>query len=173
MMLKFMKPEILVKLNEDNENTPDAVARAMEVEDQWEENGKQYAARLREITPRLPDGVVTFLNKACLHDAAMLGELTGVGGRSLVLLAKLVLPRIDSDNECWYYGLYYQEIRELRTVMHEGSYFTELDPHPEWAYDEFDITEDGYIVHSILFSDGRELEITFRHFTWTQTLRQE
>jgi len=58
-------------------------------------------------------------------------------------------------------------------VKHDGGGFDPPENVAVWLYDEFDVDDAGLFKHSILFSNGVELVVTFQTMHWYECAIQE
>ncbi len=149
--MKFFTPDLLLRFG----SPDDAVANA--AQEEWEEIHRHYLDHLEKLRPKLPRGVKPLLRKFCLHDARLIALGLRHDNRELFLMLELDRPH--------HQGL---------TLTYDLTRRPELIRHPElskpgtpieWLYDELDLGKGGehpIFRHSILFTGGRELELTFR-----------
>lgn len=146
--MKYFTPDLHVRLQ-------DADPARMDAADaEWERALTDYQRRLRTIRPQLPAAARGFLDHARLHDAEVLWM-----GQALPFFGMLL--RLDAP-EGKTIGLNYFLARDAcfrRQVVppeHCGS-------RMQWMYDEIDLGErERCFRHSVLFSDGSELELEAR-----------
>ena len=154
--MKYMTPDLISRFR----SADDAVSEAAGLE--WESQGEAYRKRLKDIRQYLPSGVRRLLRRYFLHDAKVVTMATDeVPHFSIVL--QLDNPSSAGDK---YLELRYRLAggigKGVEFVQHEvlaadGSSFG------WWLYDEIDMREGPVeaFTHSILFSGGYELRLTF------------
>src|SRR5262245_53775489 len=150
--MNFFTPDLLVRYG----STDDAVADAAHQE--WEKVHQDYLEHLRVIRPKLPRAVKSFFRNFCLHDAKLLTLGIREGGLALSLLLELDTP---SDKGVL---LTYALTKRPQLIRHP--LLSEQGTPIDWLYDEFDIAKEKaprVFTHSILFTGGRELRLTFRN----------
>jgi hypothetical protein len=149
--MKFFTPDLLIRFG----STDDAIADA--AQDEWETAHRQYLDHLREIRSKLPRSVQDFLRRICLHDARLL--TLGIREDSGKLLLFLELDTPPDKGVLLTYDL----AKRPELVIHPS--LSEQGTPVEWLYDEIDVAKGGkpsIFTHSILFTGGRELQLTFR-----------
>jgi hypothetical protein len=152
--------------------TPDRWLRFQNVDDEralcaahadWEQALAAYRAELGRALPLLPAELRRFAEGECLHDATLLGDW-----KSKDCLHLLVKPEPPANDRAL---LGYVLVEAPRVI------FAALPPeqrtaHAGWLYDEIGVEEEGeeatpaVFRHSILLSDGRQITIRFRAFTF-------
>jgi hypothetical protein len=145
-MLKHMTATLLREFRSEDQQVSDRADEA------WDKACDEYGVRLAQMRSRLPESVIAVLDGPCLHDAAVLGGARDQ--KQFAMLLGLKAPRRDQA-----VLLTYDLVTPPKKIVHEklggprGRYI---------LYDEFDIAADGIgFVHSILFTGGLELEVTF------------
>jgi hypothetical protein len=162
--MKYMTPELLARVRSDD----DAVAEA--AAEEWERRGEEYRTRLTEIgsRTRLPGCVRSkLLKRDYLHDAKVLTMAADTGNRfSIFLELAGVLDPAHKHIELQYRLVggpgKGREFLEHPALAGDGR------PLGWWLYDELDVT-DGQVeafTHSILFTGGWEMQLTFFAFQW-------
>jgi len=152
--MNYMTAELLARYQSENDSA------SLEASEQWERAGERYRMELEGVREQLPGAALELVDRFNLHDARVLWVGLGEGALVFVLM-------LDGDG-----GGLQLEYDLAQPAM--------LTPHPEiaedcpleWLYDEFGVTgkaPDAPSVHSILFTDGSELRLTFtalrcRHF---------
>jgi hypothetical protein len=166
--MNFFTSELLDRFSSEDD------AISIRAHDELERASEEYAQRLRTISPKLPPRFREMLEQFYLHDArvaipnsprlpaelypSLFLSFTNEESRTLSLILHLDPPP--------------QEflVLQYRGVWRFGEFpGRSLAPgwFLEWAHDEIDLrdTETGVeFVHSILFSNGAELDIHFRDF---------
>jgi hypothetical protein len=159
--MRFITPDLLVRFGSPDDRVANRASK------DWEGAHAAYVSHLAEIGPVLPKHLRRLLKRFYLHDAKVLTiTLDVVPYFSLFL--ELEKPARSEDR--------FLELR-YRLVGPKGIQFKS---HPElsgdgkalgwWQYDEVDVrqTPDGVslFTHSILFTGGYELQLTFFSFTY-------
>jgi hypothetical protein len=148
--MKYMTADLVAKLQD--ENMPDAAA------EEWERAIDAYRRHLRSIWDDLPSGAKTLFRRYCPHDVRVL-DIAVYGKHPIVLIFLRLDEPYNKD-----VLLQYVLVKNLEIYNHPS--LDKLgEPWQEWDYDEFDAVEENgnsYFTHSILFSGGRELKISFK-----------
>jgi hypothetical protein len=151
--MKYMTPELLARAQD--ENTVDAAS------EEWDKALDAYTKHLKSVWKKLPRPVRHLAKRANLHDAEVFFVGTKRGGFSALVLLELDKPgdRI--------FILQYDLIKAMEWSEHSSvSKLGRAGNRPLWLYDEFDMVQEEsgfrYYTHSILFSDGHELKLSFR-----------
>jgi hypothetical protein len=149
--MKFFTPDLFHRFG----STDDAIASAAQTE--WEHVDQQYREHLRQIRAKLPRGAKSLLRNFCLHDARLLAVGTREDGLEFSLFLELNTPQREGIL------LTYDLLKRPKLVKHPA--LAEKGTPLEWLYDEFDVKGGTHpsFKHSILFTGGRELGLTFRH----------
>ncbi len=127
-------------------------AEASAADAAWERAVDAYEARLSALRPSLPSSVLQLLDGHLLHDARVLG--TGAPSGRFVLTIRLDAP----PHEVLTIAYTLTAPAVWRRVSFAG--MPDGAP-PLWLYDEVEAGPDGF-VHSVLFSNGWELDVPFR-----------
>jgi len=146
--MKYFTPELHVRLQ-------DADADRMDAADaEWEQALAAYQCHLTAVKPNLPPAAREFLDRTRLHDAEVLWM-----GQALPFFG--VLLRLDPPSTATL-GLSY-------FLVNDVSFKRQVVPtefcgsRMQWMYDEMDLGQhEGCFRHSVLFSDGSELELEAR-----------
>lgn len=157
--MKYFTPELYLRGQATDPET------ANEVDRLWDEALEHYERRLAEVRAALPEHLRAF-NDLLLHDARV--ESIGRRDGELVMVLRKDIPP-----------------RDLVTVTYAlvGEPFIDREALPpehrsnvmEFLYDELDAIEEGeqkVFTHSILFSNGWEMQLRFRdlHFTLAEPI---
>jgi hypothetical protein len=159
--MKYITPDLLVRFGSPDD---EVASRASQ---EWEKAHAAYVAHLAAIGPQFPKPLRRLLKRFCLHDAKVLAMTLDEASSfsSYLELEKASRPE-DKFLELKY-----------RLVGPRGIHLT---PHPElagdgtalgwWQYDEVDTqqAQDDVLLftHSILFTGGYELQLTFFNFAY-------
>jgi hypothetical protein len=156
--MKYFKPELLARCRSRDDSVAETVAN------EWEEAVAAYPARFKAIRPQLPRAVRQLCSRFSLHDAKMLGAAFGTRKALFGILIKMEGPAGAAS-----------DILELNYLPVEGPNGgvnvkapTQVgSPKDVWVlYDEFDLDEEhGFFTHSLLLTDGREIEVHFKNLT--------
>jgi hypothetical protein len=150
--MKFFTPDLLLRFG----SLDDAIAHA--AQEEWEEVNRKYLDHLEKIRPKLPRGVRSLLRNFCLHDAGLLALGLQQDHRELFLVLAFDGP--DKRGLMLTYDLTSRpELIRHPSLSEEGTPI-------EWLYDELEVVKGGkqpVFAHSILFTGGRELRLTFRN----------
>jgi hypothetical protein len=158
--MQYFTPERWVKLQHVEDERAFNTAQA-----EWEQALTAYREALEQAIPCLPPNLRRFVKRECLHDARVLADW---GGRlHLTILLRPEPPglRLVLLN----YTLAEPPTVDLAALPRE--YRTE---HTTWMYDEVGVEAgsgqngDPVFTHSYLLSDGREVRLRFRRFTFSQ-----
>jgi nitrogen fixation protein len=146
--MRYFTPELYLR----NQSEDDSVLN--QVEKEWEGNVDRYQAYIDQTRPALPAGVLTLLDHFALHGAAVLAM--GRDGESFVIVLQL-------DPAYAVLVLSYRLVREAS--INRAAFGTEGPPgQAHWLYDEWQLVaeEPPLYGHSILLSNGWEIELRFR-----------
>jgi hypothetical protein len=147
--MKYMTPELVLRFRSLDDDIADAA------ESEWRSNCKAYRAELKAIYPNLPPTLQRLVRKDHLHDARLLAvRAIEAEERPASLSLLLALDNMDTVLE-----LSYQNYSHLMSVNHP--HFDITGVPLVWLYDELSASEPGTWTHSILFTGGRELQLTF------------
>lgn len=153
--MKYFKPELLARCRSQDDNEADAAAQ------EWDSACEAYRDRLAAIsaTGQLPPDVVRLCSAFSLHDARLLGAAFGTEQSPLFGL----LLRLEGPGKVL-------QLDYFPVPGPEGGVSVRPQGAPQkevWVlYDEFDHDEArDFYTHSLLLSDGREIEVRFENFT--------
>jgi len=102
-------------------------------------------ARLRHLDVDIPAGTVSLRFTADVKDAEQLDERNGAW--------KIIAHRLD---------LRYRSVVRLESTGDPRTGLPGPNGYGDFGFDEFEIREDGHVVHRLLFSNGIELHIAFK-----------
>ena len=147
--------------------TPDLIARSQSADDrvaedvlaEWDRACRQYNEHLQAIGPQLTESVRYFLDSFCLHDARVLGRGRTLGAKQEDRLFSILLE-LDQPRDRWLL-LEYQLVGEPTFIRHEE--LSDGKGPLVWLYDEISVADAAAptFLHTILFTGGRELQLTF------------
>ena len=158
--MKYFKPELLARYRSSDDRVADAAAT------EWEEAVAAYQARFKSVRGQFPVGVRRLCSKVSLHDAKMLGaarserkplfgillQLPGSPGQSGEVLELNYHPVVGPNG-----GIH---------IRRHASSERNVRRDVRILYDEFDLDEEfSFFTHSLLLTDGREIEIRFHSLT--------
>jgi hypothetical protein len=154
--MKFFTPDLLFRFGSEDDATADAA------NEEWERANDKYLQRLQKIRHLLPRGARSLLRNHCLHDARVVMLGVPEGHRVISLLLELDTPRDQ--------GLLLRYDLQKPPALLKHAELAEIGTPLEWLYDEFDVAKPvqrPVFTHSILFTGGRELRLTFRNLLLT------
>lgn len=143
--MKYFTPELHTLLQASDPAAMDAADEA------WRHAEEDYERRLHVIRPRLPEAALKILDEARLHDAEVLWM--GQAVPTFAMLLRLAAPPRPTLTVTYFVA---------RSVEFQTNI---LSPDVgsmvmQWMYDEVDLgSEPGQFKHSVLFSNGSQLEI--------------
>jgi hypothetical protein len=147
--MKYFTPELIEHLG----SPDDATAQAAHAD--WEDAVTRHETQLRAIRPELPAALADLWDNYYLHDAEVLS--VGRQGQTFIIVLRLNVP----PHELLI--LHYQLLEEplIDTTALPS---THCSSPVAWMYDEVDLVrgENSYCTHSILFSNGWEVQLRFR-----------
>jgi hypothetical protein len=149
--MNYFTPELLERFRSQDDQEAETAA------DEWEAKGEAYVAYLRSVAAQLPAPLRQLLENYYLHDAEMV--FAAVDGTEFQVTLKLDTPPHDS------LLLTYKSVDAVQVIPHPPS---PCSPVPVvWLYDEVEIQHDqAAFKHSILLSNGWDLRISFRDFSF-------
>jgi len=155
--MKYFTPDLLERYGSLDDRVADAA------HDEWEQTCTRYQERLASLKRYLPGRFNAFLDEYALHDA---GVIRGYGGDAFA-------SRIGDKPQYFIELLVGPPPGERVVLMYQvcGS-----RPHDKsggcfWLYDEVgavDLNAPPVFSHTILFSDGVELEVHFTGFDFVK-----
>lgn len=154
--MEYFTPERYLRLQQFDD--PSVLERAMA---EWDTAVERYNTGLLHIRDRFPDGVRTFLDDYCLHDAVLVGTTSDGERRTYRLLVQE--EGVEGLTELVYF--------DAEPSLDESTFPADFRTGPVlWLYDEMAANPrvlpgwSPLILHSVLLSDGRELTVRFRDF---------
>jgi hypothetical protein len=158
--VKYFTPELLAECRSLNPVAAEAAAA------RWRRRAAAYRKRIQEIRRRLPLGVRRLMRSVTLHDAYLLStNLAKERGRTRFFLS---FKLADGDGRAGV-QLRYDLAKPLKVVLHEGT--APAGTVLFALYDEFDVSEDGTLAHSILMTGGVETRVRFTNLLVTHFTR--
>ena len=158
--MKYFKPELLARCRSRDDDVAEVAAN------EWEEAVAAYHARLEAVRAHLPGKVERLRSRFSLHDAQVLGIAFGTEKARFGILLR---PEGSPTRPGKILDLNYHPAAganggvSIRAKVH-----TDGGPRKDvWVlYDEFDLDEQhGFFTHSLLLSDGHEIEVRFTALT--------
>jgi hypothetical protein len=154
--VKYFTPDRLARFR----SPDDAVADAASAE--WEQACEAYAARVQEIRSSLTPAVRRLLRRYALHDAKVLTLAADESHRFSIFL-ELESPARPADK---FLELRYRLVGGARQGYEWQTHPVLAGDGPPlgwWMYDEVDVDRGPIpaMTHSILFTGGKELQLTF------------
>jgi hypothetical protein len=160
--MQYFTPELFVRFNSVDDDIADRAS------DEWENALATYRAHLRQIWAKIPKDAKK-LAELNLHDAELLNPRRIVDSKTEIRFEKIGPPSISLTpgilpvkHEDRIVTLIYL----LAGTVHQHASarnwpFSKERPH--WLYDEVDIMpeQSDQVVHRVLISDGRMIEIPF------------
>lgn len=143
--MKYFSPDIYARLQSTDPAAMDAADAA------WQRAEEEYERRLMSIRPKLPQSALKILDETRLHDAEVLWM-----GRAAPVFA--ILLRLDTPSRATLLLNYFiaQPVQFQADMLPPNV----SSPVMQWMYDEIDLgSQPGRFKHSILFSNGSQLEI--------------
>jgi hypothetical protein len=154
--VKYFTPDLLAECRSLDPEVAEAAAA------KWQRRAAAYRKRLQEIHHRLPLGVRRLMRSITLHDAYLLTtNLAKERGRPQFFLS---FKLADGDGRAGV-QLRYDMVKPLKVVLHEGTAAAGTILFA--LYDEFDVSEDGTLTHSILMTGGVETRVRFTNLLVT------
>jgi hypothetical protein len=174
--MKYFKQELLARFGSQDD------AIALSAQEELEKQSEEYAKHLNQIRDRLPARFSELQERYYLHDARILmawppdypiehsrlpwDSLVNWGGNVKILhapFAMLTLELGTPPKELLVLNYRYAKV----TGWAPFELFGERTPYLEWEHDEIEIVEGKdslEVLHTILFSNGFELQIWFTDF---------
>lgn len=158
--MKYFKPELLARCRSRDDDVAEAAAT------EWEEAVAAYQKRFDAISPQLPGEVGRLCSRFPLHDAKMLGAAFATETALFCILLQL-------EGEAGHTG----KVLELKylpvagpnsgVIIKTHHSIQGASRRDVWVlYDEFDLDEEHrFFTHSLLLTDGREIEVRFTNLT--------
>lgn len=161
--MKYYTPDMVNRWNADKLGLHQA-----EFDEEWDNAQTAYEeafSKLKDIplsVQKLHDGAVLYGERAISipkPDGYHRGE-------------EYVLVTGDEKDGVNHILVYTVEKTPLLTV-HEGVGFDPATTPGIWLYDEFGLDAEGNFTHNVIFTNGIELEVTFKSLHWIEALTQE
>ena len=158
--MKYFKPDLLIRCRSRDDDVAEAAAK------EWEEAATAYRTRLEAVRAHLPAKVERLRSRFSLHDAQVLGLAFGSEKARFGILLKPDSPSVQPGKIL---DLNYHPAAGANGgVSIRAQTLTQGGGRSDvWVlYDEFDLDEQhGFFTHSLLLSDGHEIEVRFTALT--------
>lgn len=157
--MKYFTPELLARCRSRDDDVADAA------NEEWEQALADYEQRLASVANQLPAEVRELCATVSLHDGKMLGVAFGKRTR---LFSMLVQLEGTAKQRGEVLQLHYDPVPgpDGGVAIREPAQGNR-DEDVWVLYDEFDRDEEhDFFTHSLLLTDGREIEIRFRELTF-------
>ena len=157
--MKYFTPQLLDKFRSKDDKIADTAL------DRWEKEAEAYAEYLQAVQSQLPTPLRQLVSNYYLHDAEVV--FAGRKERDYFVTLKLDAPPQD------FLWLQYELVADPIVLQHHADPATNAPV--QWLYDEIEIQHDGtlffifpqtHFKHSILLTNGLELQIAFRNFSF-------
>ncbi len=129
----------------------------------WDAALEAYEKRLVDLQFIMPPAVWQFMTRMNLHDAFSLSSGFSPNGDKYMLTVR----QTDSQSDRYLAILIY-DLVDVEGQKHTGPGFHSPHNQTYWLYDEFDMVKEGVFLHEVLFSDGTQLNISFKDFHFIQ-----
>jgi hypothetical protein len=123
----------------------------------WDDAVSRYEEHLQTIRPALPPAALDLLDGHHLHDARVLS--LAQRGERLIVTLQLNTPPQDLLTAVY-------TLAGAPTFRQEPFPWTTGAAQPLWLYDELEVGA-GHLTHSILLSNGWEIDVPFREVELT------
>jgi len=153
--MRYLTPELLARCRSLDEDVADAAA------DEWEKAIVSYRQRLGAIRPHLPRDARRLLARVNLHDSKVIAFEFGHKKPMFSVLLQLEGTRQRPGKMMQLsYHVVAGEHGGVKTKRHGQPADAQAK---SWIlYDEFNLDEErAFFTHSLLLSDGREIEVRF------------
>lgn len=158
--VKYFTPTLLASCRSSDPDVAEAAAL------KWQKHASAYRKRLQEIRPRLPLGSRQLIRFTTLHDARLLTlNRAEVRGRPNLFLS---FQLAGGDGQAGV-QLRYAGVKGFVVVLHAPN--VPGDTELFALYDEFDVSADGTVTHSILMTAGVEIRVRFMRLLLTRLTR--
>jgi hypothetical protein len=150
--VKYFTPELLAECRSLDSDVAEEAAL------EWQKRASAYRERILQLKKeaRLPFGVQHVMRHTTLHDANLLAlHFAKVRGQTSLLLTF----RLAGGDGRRGVQLCYMGLAGLSIVPHQAN--TSGDTELFALYDEFDVSADDTVTHSILMTGGLEIRIRF------------
>jgi hypothetical protein len=158
--VKYFTPDLLAECRSSNPDVAKAAAA------KWQKRAAAYRNRLQKIQHRLPLGVRQLMRSITLHDAYLSTMNLAALRRRQQLFLSFQLAGGDGRAGV---QLRYDGFKRLEAAFHEPT--AAGDTVLFALYDEFDISTDGMLTHSILMTGELELRVRFTNLLLTRFAR--
>jgi hypothetical protein len=163
--MKYFTPELLERFRSQDDQVASVAS------DEWEKRLKEYEDYLCSVRSQLPSQLRLILERYHLHDAQVL--FAASLGETCQINLRLDAPPQNS------LLLNYELIHQPSVIQHQGNLSPNLPI--SWLYDEVEVLHgrsrlflpQTSFQHSILLTNGLELQIPFRHFNYFQVEKQQ
>jgi hypothetical protein len=156
--MRYFTPELLARCRSLDEDVAEAAAA------EWEKAIAEYRTRLEAIRPHLPRDARRLMARVNLHDAKVIAFEFGHKRPTFSVLLQLEgsQPRLGKMVQLSYHVVA-GEHGGVKTKKHGQP--GEATHAKSWVlYDEFNVDEErAFFTHSLLLSDGREIEVRFHN----------
>jgi hypothetical protein len=163
--MKYFTPDLLDRSRSRDDDVAEAAAS------EWEQAGTAYLARFTSIRAQLPGGARR-LSRASLHDAKLLSVFSS--SKRMALFGMVLQLDGSPKRPGEFLELEYHPVAGanggVKVTAHQQASWEKNSRGKPWIlYDEFDLdAEHAFFVHSLLLTDGREIEIRFHNLTVRQ-----
>jgi hypothetical protein len=155
--MKFLSPELLVRINEAESEEAEALY------EQWEAIGQAERAYYAEIKDRIPPKLAEFIDSLCLHDADWMGLNVAPSHDGSQLDVAAINVRQQDNIITLVYDLL--EEPQWSGPTPESRIWSE--DQVIWLYDEIGLVNDTTFMHEILLSNGKVLRLVFFQFNFS------
>jgi hypothetical protein len=158
--MKYFKPELLARCRSRDDDDSDQATT------EWQKARTAYRTRLKRILAELPSAVAELCSSYSLHDARVVGGGYAEDPPRYSILLRLEGSRVGTGAVLQLNYVPAKGPTNGVNVLSHGLAEKNLRGNVFVLYDEFDIDR-GHdcFVHSLLLTDGRELEIRFNELT--------
>ena len=155
--MKYFTPDLLADCRSLDPDVAEAAAA------KWQRRAAAYRKRLHEIQNRLPHSVRQLMRSLTLHDAYLLTvNFAKVRGRTQFFLSFQLADKTGRGVQLRYDVVKPLKVLHAQNVPNDTVLFA--------LYDEFDVSADLTLTHSVLMTGGIEFRVRFTnlhvtHFT--------
>ncbi len=135
---------------------------------EWKHALAAYRARIAEIAPQLPRGMLRLTRDVSLHDG-FIEQIVWNPTKSRLRLS-LVCGNVGSG---YYLVQLTYDGAMLGSARIESLKRAASSRDPEVLYDEVDVAEEGHLCHRILFNPSEEVTLEFERFRMTVSARPD
>ncbi|MHB0938693.1 MAG: DUF4085 family protein [Armatimonadota bacterium] len=125
----------------------------------------EYDEYIRSIKATLPTELQTFIDNVSLHDGHIRHIRLNTGSKELVLILDT-----DKDGQLNVLEINYVDVVEFESTGDPLKGLLGPFGYGDLGYDEFETHNDGTIEHRMLMSNGIEMRILFRAFSFKQEI---